>query len=93
MMAPVRIAMEMAQLRDENLASRAQAKLIAREIERYAGARSVHLDFCGITEIGQGFADQLFRVFANAHPDIDLRPINCNQSILAMIRRAIRTTR
>lgn len=92
-MAPVRIAMEMAQLRDENLVSRAQAKLIAREIERHAGARSVHLDFSAIQEIGQGFADQLFRVFASAHPDIDLHPINCNQSIQAMIGRAIRTAR
>lgn len=80
-------------MRDENLVSRAQAKLIAREIEMQAGARMVHLDFSGIREIGQWFADQLFRVFASDHPHIDLHPLNCNQTILAMIVRARRTTR
>ena len=93
MMPPVRIAMEMAQLRDENFVSCAQAKLIAREIGMHAGARTVHLDFSSIREIGQGFADQRFRVFTSDHPHIDLQPINCNPTILAMIGRAMRTTR
>ncbi|HSS66513.1 MAG TPA: DUF4325 domain-containing protein, partial [Gammaproteobacteria bacterium] len=37
---------------------------------------------------GQGFADEVFRVFASRHPDIQLRAINANRSIAAMIRHA-----
>lgn len=93
MIEPITIKMALAQSDEENLVSRAQAKLIAHEIEKFSDARTVHLDFSGIREIGQGFADQLLRVFAIGHPHIDLQPINCNPSILAMIGRVIRTTR
>ena len=39
---------------------------------------------------GQGFADEIFRVFQNAHPDIVLRPINANEAVLGMIQHVIR---
>ena len=38
----------------------------------------------------QGFADEIFRVFQNAHPDIVLRPINANEAVLGMIQHVIR---
>lgn len=62
-------------------------------LEQHTGAPTVHLDFSGIREIGEGFDDQLFKVFASSHSHIDLQPINCNQAILAMVGRAERTTR
>lgn len=41
-----------------------QARVLARaEAKRL---RRVVLDFSGVTLIGQGFADEVFRVFANA---------------------------
>ena len=47
-------------------------------------------DFNGIDFMGQGFADEIFRVFQNAHPDIVLRPINANEAVLGMIQHVIR---
>lgn len=92
-MRPITMRLALAKFRDENLVSRAQAKLIAHEIEKDRDAQAVHQDFSGIREIGQGFADELFRVFAIGHPDIDLHPTNCNLTILAMIGGAVRTAR
>ena len=46
----------------------------------------MELDFSGIDEIGQGFADELFRVFANAHPEITLTPVNMCGDVEKMYR-------
>ncbi len=47
--------------------------------------RTVLLDFSGVKIIGQGFADELFRVFASAHPHIDLIPVRANTDVQMMI--------
>ena len=47
----------------------------------------IKYDHSGIDEIGQGFADELFRVFANQHPSTKLTPVNCNAEVDKMIRR------
>lgn len=52
--------------------------------------QEVIFDFNGIEFMGQGFADEIFRVFQNAHPDIVLRPINANEAVLGMIQHVIR---
>lgn len=88
MVQQLTIRMSLAQSQNENLVSRAQAKEIVREIIKYSDARTVFLDFSDIREIGQGFADELFRVFVDGHPNIDFRPINCNHAILGMIAHA-----
>lgn len=64
--------------------SRSQAKRLMVRFERF---QNIVLDFSGIDEIGQGFADELFRVFANQHPNTKLTPINCNAEVIKMIRR------
>jgi hypothetical protein len=46
------------------------------------------LDFTDIRTVGQAFADEVFRVFARAHPGIGLIPQNANEQITRMIRRA-----
>lgn len=79
---PVRLA----QHEGENLVSRSQAKRIAQRFERF---KEVVLDFDGVIDIGQGFADELFRVFANAHPDVRLTPINMSEAVAQMMRRAM----
>ena len=78
---PVRLA----SISGENLISRSQAK---RLVARFDGFRSVILDFSGVDVIGQAFADEVFRVFANAHPDVLLTPVNVSQDVDKMIRRA-----
>lgn len=69
---------------DEALISRSQAKRLLVRFERF---RTVLLDFEGVDQIGQGFADEVFRVFARAHPDIELVSINESAQVRAMIRR------
>jgi hypothetical protein len=46
----------------------------------------VVLDFTGVEMIGQGFADEIFRVFAEAHPSVHLTPVNYNDTVKNMIR-------
>ncbi len=78
---PVRLA----KVGDENLVSRSQAKRLLQRIERF---KTVVLDFSEVTGIGQAFADEIFRVFANAHPEVELLPMNAVPGVQQMIRRA-----
>ncbi len=78
---PVRLA----KVVDENLVSRSQAKRLLQRVERF---RSVVLDFEDVSSIGQAFADEIFRVFANEHPEVELGPVNAAASVQQMIRRA-----
>lgn len=70
---------------NEKLVSRSQAKRLLARFERF---REVILDFSGISSIGQAFADEIFRVFANKHPDILVIPLNANKRVQGMIDRA-----
>lgn len=78
---PVRLA----KVGDENLVSRSQAKRLMRRVD---GFRVVVLDFAEVERVGQAFADEVFRVFANDHPDIELEAINATTEVQQMIRRA-----
>ena len=46
------------------------------------------LDFDQVNSIGQAFADEIFRVFANAHPEVELIPVHAVPEVQQMIRRA-----
>jgi anti-sigma regulatory factor (Ser/Thr protein kinase) len=78
---PVRLA----RIGDENLIARSQAKRLLQRVDRF---RSVILDFTEVTSIGQAFADEIFRVFANAHPDVELIATQATPEVQQMIRRA-----
>lgn len=78
---PVRLA----QYEGEKLVSRSQAKRLYRRFERF---RHVMLDFQDVAEIGQAFADELFRVFPAQHPEVELAPINTTPMVSQMIARA-----
>ena len=64
--------------------SRSQAKRLVVRFDRF---QNIILDFSGIEEIGQGFADELFRVFVKQHPHTVLVPVNCNEQVSRMIAR------
>jgi hypothetical protein len=49
---------------------------------------TIELDFKDVETVGQAFADEIFRVWKNAHKDIKVTVINANENILLMIRRA-----
>lgn len=75
---PIALAREPGQ----QLVSRSQAKRILARFEQFT---EVLLDFKGVDEIGQGFADEIFRIFPEAHPNIPLIAINTNPDIDRMI--------
>lgn len=81
---PVRLA----QYEGEKLISRSQAR---RLIFRFDKFQTVVLDFDGVEEIGQSFADEVFRVFKNSHPNTELIPFNTNKYVQNMISRALTT--
>lgn len=68
---------------DQFPVSRSQAKRLSRRLEIFS---EVKIDFKGIDSIGQGFADELFRVYQNSHPDVKIIPINCNENVERMLR-------
>lgn len=70
------------------LASRAQARRVALRLQRF---RRVELDFEGLAEVGHGFADELLRVFAHQHPDVDLVPVNMAPRVAAMVDSVLLT--
>lgn len=78
---PVRLA----KIGDELLVSRSQAKRLLQRVERFS---TVILDFSDVSSIGQAFSDEVFRVFANEHPNVELVSINAAPYVQQMIRRA-----
>jgi anti-sigma regulatory factor (Ser/Thr protein kinase) len=76
---PVRLA----QYGDEKLVSRSQAKRLLAGIDRF---KVVMLDFAGVATIGQAFADEVFRVFVAAHPEVELYVEYVSTPVQQMIR-------
>lgn len=78
---PVRLA----QYGEDKLVSRSQAKRLLSRIDRF---RVVLFDFKGVETIGQALADEIFRVFAQSHPDMEITPINATTQVQQMITAA-----
>lgn len=71
----------------EQLVSRSQAKRI---LARFSEFSEVMLDFDGVQQIGQPFADEIFRVFANAHPTTRIVPMRTSLEVKKMIDYVMR---
>jgi anti-sigma regulatory factor (Ser/Thr protein kinase) len=67
------------------LISRSEAK---RLVARLTDFRHVTLDFSGVEVAGQGFCDEVFRVFGGAHPEVALEPVGMNDAVAFMVNRA-----
>jgi anti-sigma regulatory factor (Ser/Thr protein kinase) len=80
---PVRLA----QHEGEKLVSRSQAKRLTQRFDKF---QTVVLDFAGVEEIGQAFADELFRVFQQAHRATALLPIHMTPAVDDMFKRAMK---
>ena len=63
--------------------SRSEARRLVANLEKF---REIVLDFRDVKSVGQGFADEVFRVFARRHPAIRISTENTNSVIDAMIR-------
>lgn len=81
------VPLSLAKFGPDELVSRSQAKRVLARVNLF---KFVVFDFKDVDEVGQAFADQIFRVYANEHPDISLIPINMKKSVKEMIGRAVR---
>ena len=67
--------------------ARSHARRVLKDAEGY---KELVIDFRGIEFMGRGFADEVFRVFQNKYPDIQLEVTNANETVLGMIRHVKR---
>ena len=80
---PVRLA----QYGEDKLVARSQARRVLARVELF---RTVLFDFSDVEAIGPAFTDEMFRVFATQHPEIQLTSIHANPETERMIARARR---
>ena len=66
--------------------SRSEAKRLGSQLERFEQAV---IDFSGVETVGQGFVDELFRVWAREHPDTALVPRHMSPAVERMITRGL----
>lgn len=81
------VPVKLAQYEGERLISRSQAKRLLARVDKF---HEVLLDFTGVQSIGQAFADEIFRVYKNEHPNVLIVYIRANDDVKKMIERAIR---
>ncbi len=67
--------------------SRSEAKRLLTNLEKF---KEIGLDFRDVRSVGQGFADEVFRVFAQRHPGIVIHPEQASPAVLAMIKHVRR---
>lgn len=79
------VPVSLARYGNDSLISRSQAKRVLSRVDLF---KTVVFDFRGVDTIGQAFSDEIFRVFANEHPDIDLQAVHTSPEIRRMINRA-----
>ncbi len=80
------VPVTMARYGNELLVSRSQAKRLLARVDRF---KIVIFDFSGIDQIGQAFADEVFRVFKNKHPEMQLYFSQATPPVEDMIIRAL----
>ena len=78
------VPLNLARYEREQLLSRSQARRALARFERFA---EVLLDFQNVEQIGQAFADEIFRVFHREHPEIRITWVNASLDVERMIRR------
>lgn len=79
------VPVKLAQYGNDQLISRSQAKRLLARVELF---KIVIFDFSGVDFIGQAFADEIFRVFAIQHPEVELASAHANNEVKQMIERA-----
>lgn len=64
--------------------SRSQARRILVGLDKF---KKIIFDFDRVPNVGQAFADEIFRVFQSRHPDISIEPINMTETVHFMVER------
>lgn len=65
--------------------SRSEARRLLFGLEKF---KRITMDFAGVRGVGQGFADEVFRVFARHYPQIQIDPCHMLPSVAFMVNRA-----
>lgn len=68
--------------------SRSQAKRLCERLNEF---KEAIIDFEGVEFMGQGFAHQLFVVYARQHPDVELKAVHMNDNVGKMYRHVTET--
>jgi len=76
------VPVNLARYGNENLVSRSQAKRLMARLEKF---KTVILDFNKVENIGRAFADEIFRVYVNNHPNIKVLAQNDNKAIRQLV--------
>ena len=71
---------------DSDFISRSQARRVLSGLEKF---KKIILDFKDVDTVGQGFADEVFRVWGKRHSDIKIEYKNANNNVVFMIKRAL----
>ena len=79
------VPIQLARYEGEQLVSRSQAR---RLLARFENFEEVLLDFKGVETIGQAFADEIFRVYKNEYPTVEILWVNTTPEVENMIMRA-----
>jgi biotin operon repressor/anti-sigma regulatory factor (Ser/Thr protein kinase) len=66
--------------------SRSEARRLLVRLEKFS---EVAFDFAGVRSIGQGFADEIFRVFAESHPKIVISRRNVDPALEIVIHHVV----
>jgi hypothetical protein len=66
--------------------SRSEAKRLLAGMERF---KEVEVDFTGIEVVGQGFVDELLRVWPAAHPETRIVPSHMTEEVEFMVSRGL----
>jgi len=65
--------------------SRSQARRILSGLDKF---KIILLDFEDVPVVGQAFADEIYRVFQNTHPSIEIKEENMSEGVRFMVERA-----
>jgi hypothetical protein len=66
--------------------SRSEAKRLLNGLQKF---EEIELDFQGVQSVGQGFVDEVFRVWVAENPSHKIIPINMNSKVKFMVERGM----
>ena len=70
----------------QDYVSRSEAKRLLYGLDKF---KEIILDFKGVKSIGQGFADEIFRIFKKAHPDKIIKIENLSPSLKPIVDHVV----
>lgn len=76
----------MVKLFQQAYVSRSEARRLLHGLDKF---KKIILDFKGVKSIGQGFSDEIFRVFAKNHPEILIETENLSHALRPIIQHVV----